>query len=130
MQDRPENAEAFNAGNPLKAQVPVWRGTVLGVNLTGPGIRVQTRQGVFVMQADQLSWALHGRVTLPTEHRYGRRAMRLRGAAALAEMLAAIGDERHDDQTVVRLLTENELELRVLLKFALRKFAGKKDRAK
>lgn len=79
------------------------------------------------MDPRQLNWSLvAGRLEVKDEHRYGKRAMRLRGAGALTEMLAVIGDEHCNDRTVARLLVDNELELCALLRFALRKIAGKR----
>lgn len=112
---------AANAGNALKAQVPGWRGIYLGSDLSSgsPGyvVRVQTRAGVFTMTPAQLNWALRDAVKSPERHSYGARAMRLRGAAALTEMLSVIGD----DTTVARLLVDNELELRALLRYAVKR---------
>lgn len=117
-----------NADNPLKTQVPGWRGVYIGpalitddVNLSA---RVHTNSGIFNMRPEQLQWAtVAGHIKPAEEYRCGSRAMRLRGAAALTEMLAVLGDDRYDDHTVARLLVDNELELRALLRYALRKVA-------
>lgn len=113
-----------NAGNALKAQVPGWRGIYLGSDLSSgsPGymVRVQTKDGIFTMTPAQLNWALRDAVRPAERHQmppYGERAVRLRGAAALTEMLSVIGD----DTTVARLLVDNELELRALLRFAIKR---------
>jgi hypothetical protein len=50
----------------------------------------------------------------------------LRGAAALAEMLDCIGGEGVTDHDVAKLLTDNELDLRELLSFAIRKMIDEK----
>jgi hypothetical protein len=61
-------------------------------------------------------------MTMPLDpFRYTRsiRARRLRGCAALMEMIAMIGAENITDHDVSQVLTESELELREMLSFAL-----------
>lgn len=57
----------------------------------------------------------------PTRYTRSIKARRLRGAAALMEMLHHIGANNVTDHDVARVLCDNELELREMLSFAMSK---------
>jgi hypothetical protein len=59
----------------------------------------------------------------PSRYTRSIRARRLRGAAALNEMLTMIGAPNATDHDMAAVLTDNELELRELLSFVLTKLA-------
>ena len=59
----------------------------------------------------------------PSRYTRSLRARRLRGAAALNEMLTMIGAPDATDHDTAAVLTDNELELRELLAFVLTKLA-------
>lgn len=55
----------------------------------------------------------------PSRYTRSLRARRLRGAAALMEILELIGAEGATDHDLAHIATDQELELRELLSFAL-----------
>jgi len=59
----------------------------------------------------------------PSRYTRSMRARRLRGAAALNEMLTMIGAPNATDHDTATVLTDNELELRELLAYALTELA-------
>lgn len=56
----------------------------------------------------------------PSRYTRSLRARRLRGAAALLEVLMLIGAENVTDSDMAKVVVDNELELREMLSFALR----------
>lgn len=63
----------------------------------------------------------------PSRYTRSIKARRLRGAAALMEMLEHIGAENTNDHDVAHILCDNELELREMLAYTMTELSKPTD---